>query len=154
MHWSDLPPCPCHGSRDTTDREETARARGDYGHLWSVCSSTSVMVVVTCMTVDRGWKYFSMSFCGTQRPNQCVPGVKWPGRESDHLVARSRMLELYLHSLGGRTIYRTLSPKRPPFKIGIDQDPICERCLEEDELATHILCDCEAVAHIRFRRLG
>jgi hypothetical protein len=33
-------------------------------------------------------------------------------------------------------------------------DPICERCLEEDESATHILCDCEAVAHVRFRHLG
>jgi hypothetical protein len=34
--------------------------------------------------------------------------------------------------------------------LGLTNDPICERCLEEDESATHILCDCEAVAHIRF----
>jgi hypothetical protein len=40
------------------------------------------------------------------------------------------------------------------FKLGLTGDPICERCLEEDESATHILCDCEAVAHIRFRHLG
>jgi hypothetical protein len=40
------------------------------------------------------------------------------------------------------------------FKLGFTDDPICERCLEEDESATHILCDCEAVAHIRFRHLG
>jgi hypothetical protein len=33
-------------------------------------------------------------------------------------------------------------------------DPICERCLEDDELATHILCDCEALANLRFRHLG
>jgi hypothetical protein len=33
-------------------------------------------------------------------------------------------------------------------------DPICERCLQEDELATHILCDCEAIAYLRFRHLG
>jgi hypothetical protein len=31
--------------------------------------------------------------------------------------------------------------------------PIWERC-QEDESATHILCDCEAVAHIRLRHLG
>jgi hypothetical protein len=37
------------------------------------------------------------------------------------------------------------------FKLGLINDPICERCQEEDESATHILCDCEAVAHIRFR---
>jgi hypothetical protein len=40
------------------------------------------------------------------------------------------------------------------FKLGLTDDPICERCLEEDESATHILCDCEAVAHLRFRHLG
>jgi hypothetical protein len=38
--------------------------------------------------------------------------------------------------------------------LGLTDDPICERCLEEDEPATHILCDCEAVAHARFRHLG
>jgi hypothetical protein len=40
------------------------------------------------------------------------------------------------------------------FKLGLINDPICERCQEEDESATHILCDCEAVAHIRFHHLG
>jgi hypothetical protein len=33
-------------------------------------------------------------------------------------------------------------------------DPTCERCLEDEELATHILCDCEAIANVRFRHLG
>jgi hypothetical protein len=33
-------------------------------------------------------------------------------------------------------------------------DPTCERCLQEDESATHILCDCEAIAYLRFRHLG
>jgi hypothetical protein len=33
-------------------------------------------------------------------------------------------------------------------------DPICERCLEEDESVIHVLCDCEAIAHLRFRHLG
>jgi hypothetical protein len=40
------------------------------------------------------------------------------------------------------------------FKSGLTDDLVCERCLEEDESATNILCDCEAVAHIRFRHLG
>jgi hypothetical protein len=40
------------------------------------------------------------------------------------------------------------------FKLVFTDYPICERCLEEDESATHILCDCEAVAHERFRHLG
>jgi hypothetical protein len=40
------------------------------------------------------------------------------------------------------------------FKIGLTDDSTCERCLEEDESATHILCDCEALANLRFRHLG
>jgi hypothetical protein len=39
------------------------------------------------------------------------------------------------------------------FKLRLTDDPTCERCLEEDESATHILCDCEAIAHLRFRQL-
>jgi hypothetical protein len=44
--------------------------------------------------------------------------------------------------------------KRHFFKLGLTVDPTCERCLEEDESATHVLCDCEAVAHLRFHHLG
>jgi hypothetical protein len=40
------------------------------------------------------------------------------------------------------------------FKVGLTDDPICEKYLEEDETATHILCDCEAIAYLRFRYLG
>jgi hypothetical protein len=40
------------------------------------------------------------------------------------------------------------------FKLGLINDTICERCQEEIESATHILCDCEAVAQIRFYHLG
>jgi hypothetical protein len=40
------------------------------------------------------------------------------------------------------------------FKLGFTDDPTCERCLQEDESATHIICDCEAIAYIRFRHLG
>jgi hypothetical protein len=40
------------------------------------------------------------------------------------------------------------------FKLGLIDDPFSERCLEDDESATLILCDCEAVAHVRFRHLG
>jgi hypothetical protein len=40
------------------------------------------------------------------------------------------------------------------WKLGLTDDPTCERCLQEDESATHILCDCEAIAHLRFHHLG
>jgi hypothetical protein len=56
--------------------------------------------------------------------------------------------------MGGGTIYRTLSPKRTRFQMGFTDDPTCERCLGKDESATHILCDCEAIAYLRFRHLS
>jgi hypothetical protein len=33
-------------------------------------------------------------------------------------------------------------------------DPTCERCLQEDDSVTHILCDCEAIGYLRFCHLG
>jgi hypothetical protein len=36
------------------------------------------------------------------------------------------------------------------FKMGLTESPTCERCLEKDESATHILRDCEAIAYLRF----
>jgi hypothetical protein len=40
------------------------------------------------------------------------------------------------------------------FKLRLTDDPTCERWLQEDESATHILCDCEAIAYLRFPHLG
>jgi hypothetical protein len=40
------------------------------------------------------------------------------------------------------------------FKLGLTDDPTCERCLEEVESATHILCDCGAIAYLRYFHLG
>jgi hypothetical protein len=40
------------------------------------------------------------------------------------------------------------------FKMGLTNSPTCERCLEKDESTTHILCDCEAIAYLRFRHVG
>jgi hypothetical protein len=42
-------------------------------------------------------------------------------------------------------------PKGHLFKLGLTDYPTCERRLEEDESATHILCDCEAIAYSEFR---
>jgi hypothetical protein len=40
------------------------------------------------------------------------------------------------------------------FKLRLTDNPTYYRFLGEDESATHILCDCEAVAYFRFRHLG
>jgi hypothetical protein len=40
------------------------------------------------------------------------------------------------------------------FKLGLSDSPTCERCQEKDETATHVLCECEALAHWRLRHFG
>jgi hypothetical protein len=39
------------------------------------------------------------------------------------------------------------------FQLGLTDNPICERCLE-DKSATHILCDCEAIVYLQFCHIG
>jgi hypothetical protein len=39
-------------------------------------------------------------------------------------------------------------------KLGLTDDHTCERCLEEDESATHILCVCEATVYLKYCHLG
>ncbi|PNF24898.1 hypothetical protein B7P43_G10162 [Cryptotermes secundus] len=40
------------------------------------------------------------------------------------------------------------------FKLGLSDSPTCKRCQEDNETATHILCECEALAYLRLRHLG
>jgi hypothetical protein len=56
--------------------------------------------------------------------------------------------------MGGRTTYWTLPPQRTTFQTGTTGDPTCERCLQEDESATHILCEYEAIVCLRIHHLG
>jgi hypothetical protein len=72
-------------------------------------------------------------------------------------VLQEKLNQTYrlLHSdvvMSGRWIATFRSNMLP--QLGLTDDPTCERCLEEDESATHILCDCEAIAYLRFRHLG
>jgi hypothetical protein len=40
------------------------------------------------------------------------------------------------------------------FKLGLVNSPECERCKQASETASHVLCDCEVLATLRFRHLG
>jgi hypothetical protein len=55
--------------------------------------------------------------------------------------------------MNGRTTQRTLSSNRHLFKLGLTNSPIWERWLEEDESATHVVCEYEAVGYLRFRHI-
>jgi hypothetical protein len=45
-------------------------------------------------------------------------------------------------------------PKGHLLKLGLTDEPTCERCLEEGESATRVLCNSEALPYLRFRHLG
>jgi hypothetical protein len=38
--------------------------------------------------------------------------------------------------------------------MALGYSPTCDRCQKENETATHILCEYEALADLRFRHLG
>jgi len=40
------------------------------------------------------------------------------------------------------------------FKLGMVNSPVCETCQQASEMASHFLCDCEALAILRFRQLS
>jgi len=38
--------------------------------------------------------------------------------------------------------------------MGLSNNPICRKCGTEEETSVHILCDCEALASLRYTYLG
>jgi hypothetical protein len=40
------------------------------------------------------------------------------------------------------------------IQLRLTYDPTCDRCVEEDGSASHIQCDCEAIAYLRFCHLS
>jgi hypothetical protein len=75
----------------------------------------------------------------------------WPSaRRTKHLLKLNRnQLRWVVGLLRGHCHL-----KRHLFKLGLTDDSIFERCLEEAISAMYILCDCEAVAYLRFYHLG
>jgi hypothetical protein len=89
----------------------------------------------------------------------------WKGKEERNIARHS---EVYLRSVSLKEGQNT-GTSSPEWHIRwgksliiyqlLRDKPTCERCLE-DESATHILwyydilCDCEAIAYLRFRHLG
>jgi hypothetical protein len=40
------------------------------------------------------------------------------------------------------------------FKLGLENSPVCDGCKQAYEMASHVLCHCEALVTLRFRHLG
>jgi hypothetical protein len=53
-----------------------------------------------------------------------------------------------------RVANRTLSFKRTLFKLGVVNSRKYDICKQASEMASHVLCDCETLATLRFRHLG
>jgi hypothetical protein len=91
---------------------------------------------------NRNHKKHSESITGFKRAKGLIQGPS--ARRTKHLFKLNRdqlrwVVELF-------TGHR--------FTLGLTEDPTCEKCLEKDESATHILCACEAVSYLRFCQQG
>jgi len=40
------------------------------------------------------------------------------------------------------------------FKLGLVNSPVCDGCKQAYEMASHVLCHCEALIHIKIQALG
>jgi len=38
--------------------------------------------------------------------------------------------------------------------MGLSNNPTCRKCGTEEEISVHILCECEALASLRYKHLG
>jgi hypothetical protein len=56
--------------------------------------------------------------------------------------------------MGDMTIYRTLSPERTPFLVGINHQSHFCKVPEKYATSLHILRDCEVMAYLQFCHLG
>jgi hypothetical protein len=88
------------------------------------------------------------AFTGLKQAKGLIPGTS-ANRTKDLLKLNRDQLRWMVGLLTGHCHL-----KGHLFKMGLTDDPTCERCLEEDESALHILCDCETIANLRFRHLG
>jgi hypothetical protein len=75
------------------------------------------------------------AFIQRSSANKAMERLKW---NTNQLWWTVRLLTGYCHLKGHL------------FKLGLVNSPRFERCLEEEESDTHILCDCEAIAYIWF----
>jgi hypothetical protein len=54
--------------------------------------------------------------------------------------------------IGLLTGHNTL--RRHLYIMGLSDNPICRKCGTEEETSVHILCECEALASLRYTYLG
>jgi hypothetical protein len=122
-------------------------------HLLTVPEPACGLSIGVPMKAVRDWnsrkhKEYWESLTGLRQANGLIQGPS--ARRTKDLLRRNRdQLRWVVGILTGHCHL-----KGHLCKLGLISDPICERCQEEDESATHILCDCKAVAQIRFRHLG
>jgi len=53
-----------------------------------------------------------------------------------------------------RNKWHTYHAKKHLFKMGLVNSPKCNGCKQASDTTSHSLCDCEALATLRFRHIG
>jgi hypothetical protein len=106
------------------------------------------MLRVACRQTIRNHKKYWESVTGLTQAKGLIPGPS-ARRTKDQLKLNRDQLRSVVRLFTGHCHL-----KGHLFKLGLTDDPICARCLEEDESGTHVLCDWEAIAYLRLRHLG
>jgi hypothetical protein len=98
--------------------------------------------------MNRNYKKHWEAIIGLKRAKGFIPGPS-ARRTKDLLKLNRDKLRCLIELFTGHCHL-----KGHIFKVGLTDDSTCERCLEEVESATLILCDCKAIAYLRFPHLG
>jgi hypothetical protein len=121
-------------------------ARTGSEHPFTGCEPACSISIGVAKKAPRDWtnrnhnKYWE-STTGLKQAKELIPGPS--ARRTKDLLKLSRDQLRWV--VGLFTGHCHL--KRHLLKMDLTDDPTCERCLEEEESATHILCDCEVITY-------
>jgi hypothetical protein len=109
-----------------------------------------------CSILERAAKWFIREWMNRRHQElwKCTPEQKHAKSFLQEPSAKKtrKLLQLNRNQLRHVTALLTehCHLKGHLFKLGPVNSPTCERCHNKEETASHVLCDCEASAELRF----
>jgi len=98
--------------------------------------------------VNQHWVWWQ-GLSNTQRQAQELISHPCPGAKAKFLSFNRTQSRIISGLLTGHNTLRRLL-----HLMGLSDSPLCRRCGAEDETSAHILCECVALASLRYAYLG
>jgi len=98
--------------------------------------------------VNQHWVWWR-SLGNTQRQTRELISGPCPGAKAKFLSFNRTQSRAVTGLLAGHSKLR-----RHLHLMGLSESPLCRRCGAEDETSTYTLCECEALASLRYAYLG